>query len=53
MIHIYKYGDKRDYKKIYLYDKTNGRLLACTTWASSCRLALEKFNYKNARASYK
>jgi hypothetical protein len=36
----HKYGERRDYRKIDLYD-SQGRYLASTTWARDCQEALD------------
>jgi hypothetical protein len=52
MIHIRKYGEKRDYKKIDLIDADTGVYMTSTTWASSLKEAIKHFNYKNVKAEY-
>jgi hypothetical protein len=37
------YGDKRDYKKINFYDKKTGKYLCSTTWARTCKEAMEHY----------
>lgn len=36
-----KYGDKRNYPKIDIY--IQGKYIATTTWAKTCREALERY----------
>lgn len=39
------YGDKRDYPKIHIY--VNGSYVATTTWAKTCREAIDKYVEKH------
>ena len=38
-----KYSYKTNYKKINFYDKKTGKYICSTTWAKSCKEAIEKF----------
>ena len=42
------YGDKRDYPKIDIFE--NGKYVATTTWAKTCKEAEEKYKEKNPDA---
>lgn len=46
---LYRYGEKRDYRKIDIYHKTPTGLiyLGSTTWAPTCKEAVWRYHIKH------